>query len=325
MRVFRSIILLSFYSFLVIHTSAQNDPIIMDAGIGQVTSEIIFSYHSKYAPFPDSARKNGHDYNGQHFSYEGHYDDSTVQVFIPKNFTVKKPIEIFVWFHGWFNNIDSAGGFGLIEQFRDAGRNAIFIFPEGPKNAPDSYGGKLERPEMFALLINDLLNALALNKILPKDKQFSIKNCSITLAGHSGAYRVISKIIQYNKIDELLLFDAMYGGNDAFLKWIAESKQHRFIHIYTKDGGTFENTNLIMQQLKDSLKVAIASVTENELKKDDLRTGNPLFIFSENEHNEVITWNSNLYRFLHRWKKREPWPESRVMPEWLRKLSKAKN
>jgi hypothetical protein len=267
----------------------------------------------------------GHDYEGKHFSYEDHYDDSSVQILIPVNFTVKKPIELFVWFHGWYNNLDSAGGFGLTEQFRSAGRNAIFIFPEGPKNAPDSYGGKFEKPEMFALFINDFLQKLESIKVLPTTKHYTINDCSITLAGHSGAYRVISKIIQYNKIEELLLFDAMYGGNDAYLKWIAESKKHRFIQIYTKDGGTFENTNLIMQQLKDSLKVDIVSVTEKELKMDDLRSGKPLFIYSENGHNEVITWNSNLYRFLHRWKKGESWNESKEITNEIRSLMNWKN
>jgi hypothetical protein len=312
-------------SFFSISLEAQKESIIMSSEPGIRNSRIDLSFHSKYAPFPDSARMNGHDYEGKHFAYEDHYDDSTVQILIPKNFNPKKPLELFVWFHGWYNNIDSAGGFGLTEQFIDAGRNAIFIFPEGPKNAPDSYGGKLERPEMFALFINDLLNKLAFNKILPKDKQYSIQDCSITLAGHSGAYRVISKIIQYNKIDELLLFDAMYGGNDAYLKWIAESKKHRFIQIYTKDGGTFENTNLIMNQLKDSLKVDILSVTENDLKMDHLQSNKPLFIFSENGHNEVITWNSNLYRFLHRWKKGEQWDESKVITKEIRNLMNRNN
>jgi hypothetical protein len=320
MQLFKSIIGSIFCSLFVIHTFAQKESIIIISETGNGPHEKFFHYHSTYAPFPDSARMNGHDYEGKHFSYENHYDDSTVQVLIPSNFTAKKPIELFVWFHGWYNNLDSAGGFGLTEQFINAGRNAIFIFPEGPKNAPDSYGGKLERPEMFALFINDFLKQLVSINVLPKSKTYSINDCSVTLAGHSGAYRVISKIIQYNKIDELLLFDAMYGGNDAYLKWIAESKKHRFIQIYTKDGGTFENTHLIMQQLKDSLKVDIASVTEKELKRDDLRSGKPLFIFSESEHNWVITWNSNLYRFLHRWKKEEPWPESKEVTKEIRNL-----
>jgi hypothetical protein len=325
MRLIKSILGFSFCCLLVIETAAQKESIIVIQNTDKVPSEIFFDYHSKFAPFPDSARMHGHDYEGKHFTYEDHYDDSTVQILIPPNFTKDKPLELFVWFHGWYNNIDSAGGFGLTEQFRSAGRNAIFIFPEGPKNAPDSYGGKFERPEMFALFINDFLKKLEDIKVLPKNKQYSINDCSITLAGHSGAYRVISKIIQYNKIDELLLFDAMYGGNDAFLHWIAESKKHRFIQIYTKDGGTFENTNLIMRQLKDSLKVDFLSVSENELKMEHLQSNRPLFILSDNEHNEVITWNLNLYRFLHRWRKGEQWYESRIMPELLRNLKNMKN
>lgn len=313
------------FSMLSFHVAAQKDTIILVSESDIRKPETYFKIHSSYAPFPDSARLNGHDYEGKHFAYENHYDDSTIEVFIPQNFTVKKPIELFVWFHGWYNNIDSAGGFGLIEQFRSAGRNAIFIFPEGPKNAPDSYGGKLEKPEMFALFINDLLQKMERQNLLPRKSHFTIKDCSITLAGHSGAYRVISKIIQYNNIDELILFDAMYGGNDAYLKWIAENKKHRFIHIYTKDGGTFENTKMIMQQLKDSLNVAIESVNENELKMDDLKSNKPLFIFSESEHNWVITWNSNLYRFLHRWKKQEQWLESRPLTIEIKSLMNWRN
>jgi hypothetical protein len=208
-------------------------------------------------------------------------------------------LELVVWFHGWNNNIDSANAFfRLAEQFEASGRNAILIFPEGPKNAPDSYGGKFERPEMFALFIKDLLKQLEKYQVIPKKQHFTIKDCSISLAGHSGAYRVISKIIQYNPIQELILFDAMYGGNEAYLHWIAENDAHRFIHIYTKDGGTFENTHLIMNQLKDSLHVNYLSINESALNPFVLKNNNRFFIFSEKEHNEVITNNFNWYQFL---------------------------
>lgn len=262
--------------------------------------------HSRFAPFPDSARAKGHDYNGQHFDFENHYNDSSVNVYIPERFHPNKSIELVVWFHGWNNNIDSANPFyRLAEQFEASGRNALLIFPEGPKNAPDSYGGKFERPEMFALFINDLLKQMEAKKIIPKKQHITIKDCSISLAGHSGAYRIISKIIQYNTIDEVILFDAMYGGNDAYLNWIAASEQHRFINIYTKDGGTFDNSNLIMNQLKDSLHVNFLSVKETALKPAMLQSNNRLFIFSEKEHNEVITNNFNWYQFL----KFRKWPE----------------
>jgi hypothetical protein len=298
MRLIKTIIGLSICCIIVKGVEAQKKSILLESNLGKGTTEKNILTNSKYAPFPDSARMNGHDYEGQHFAFKDHYDDSTVKIFVPKNFTIKKPLELVIWFHGWYNNIDSAGTyFGLTEQFRLADRNAILIFPEGPKNAPDSYGGKLERPEMFALFVNDLLKQLEATKIIPKKKHYSIKDCSITLAGHSGAYRVISKIIQYNKIDELILFDAMYGGNDAYLHWIAESEHHRFIHIYTKDGGTFDNTHLIMKQLSDSLKINYSTINEMELSPAKLITNNRFFIFSEKGHNEVI--ENNWYLFLN--------------------------
>ena len=299
MQLIKNIAFISLCSFFVINSYAQISKDVAMVKNGKIAIGHFIYTSSTFAPFPDTARTKGHDYDGKHFDFKDHYNDSSVMIYVPQKFNLNKTLELFVWFHGWNNNIDSANSFyQLTDQFELSGRNAIFIFPEGPKNAPDSYGGKLERPEMFALFINDLLKKLEDLKYLPKKKQLSINDCSISLAGHSGAYRVISKIIQYNKIDELILFDAMYGGNEAFLQWISENNNHRFIHIYTKDGGTFDNTHLIMQQLKDSLKVNFNMLNENEVNGRILKSANRFFIYSDKEHNEVINNNFNLERFL---------------------------
>lgn len=299
MRIIQKIIALIFLISLVQSLNAQYESDITRIWSGNGFSSRWLETHSSFAPFPDSARTKGHLYNGQQFDFENHYNDSSVKVYIPERFNLNNKLELVVWFHGWNNNIDSADAFfRLSEQFEASGRNAILIFPEGPKNAPDSYGGKFERPEMFALFINDLLKQLEKYQVIPKKNHFTLKDCSINLAGHSGAYRVISKIIQYNPIQELILFDAMYGGNEAYLHWIAENDAHRFIHIYTKDGGTFENTHLIMNQLKDSLQVNYLSVNEKDLNPFVLQSNQRIFIFSEKEHNEVITHDFNWYQFL---------------------------
>lgn len=265
------------YCLFALQLQAQYESGLTTIKMGNGYESKILETHSRFAPFPDSARAKGHDYNGQHFDFEYHYNDSSVKVYVPERFQSNKPIELVVWFHGWNNNIDSANAFfRLSEQMEASGRNALLIFPEGPKNAPDSYGGKFEKPEMFALFINDLLKQMEQYKIIPKKRHITIKDCSISLAGHSGAYRIIAKTIQYNKIDEVILFDAMYGSNDAYLRWISASEQHRFIHIYTKDGGTFDNSNLIMKQLKDSLHVNFLSIKETELKPSLLQSTNCL-------------------------------------------------
>jgi hypothetical protein len=259
----------------------------------------LIRYHSAYSPFPDTARMHGHLYNKQVFDFTNHYNDSSVLVYVPTGFSKNKPFELVVWFHGWNNNIDTAAKeFKLIDQFEATGRNAILIFPEGPKNAPDSYGGKMENPGVFEYFVQELLVQLAQRNIISVKQSKHLNKYPITLAGHSGAYRVISKIIQYYPVKELLLFDALYGGNESYLAWLAASKKHRLVAIYTKDGGTFKNTQFIKNYMQDSLHLKPLSINENEVDAKTLMNQRYLFIYSDKAHNDVIANQHNWQRFL---------------------------
>jgi hypothetical protein len=255
-------------------------------------------FTSANAMFPDTARANGHDYNGKHYDVATNYSDSSVMIYVPPGFSPSKKINLVFWFHGWSNNIDSAcKQYQLLEQFDASERNAVFVFPEGPKNAPDSYGGKLEQPQVFQQLVKEVVNKLAENKLIKKNT-FQLSNYDISLAGHSGAYRVISRIINKTPVNEVILFDAMYGGNDAYLEWLSVP-EHRFINIYTKDGGTFDNSHWIMSKLTDSLHVPLVSLNEPEVTAEILRGNNKIFMFSSKAHNDVITSYRNWEKFLH--------------------------
>ncbi|MDB5211325.1 MAG: hypothetical protein JWQ30_2152 [Sediminibacterium sp.] len=259
----------------------------------------IIRFASANAMFPDTARAKGHDYNGKHYDAATNYSDSSVLIYVPKNFIVTNRINLVFWFHGWGNSIDSAvKQYQLLEQFDASARNAVFVFPEGPKNAPDSYGGKLEQPFVFQQLVREVGQKLYENRVIRAKRNYNqLDQYDITLAGHSGAYRVISRIVNKTPVNEVILFDAMYGGNDAYLEWLSVP-EHRFINIYTKDGGTFDNSHLIMKQLTDSLHVPMVSVNEEEINQDLLRSNNKVFMYSSKAHNEVITNNRNWERFL---------------------------
>ncbi len=267
---------------------------------------IIFSQNKKSyqfnainAMFPDTGRALGHQYQGKSYPASLHYNDASVLVHIPQDFKPSKPFELVFWFHGWYNNIDSATAyFRLLEQFDASGRNAIFVFPEGPKNAPDSYGGKLEQPGVFNALVQEVLLSLQRQKILKQKQMPLAADLAITLAGHSGAYRVISKIIAYANIDEVLLFDALYGGNDNYIKWMAANEKHRLINIYTKDGGTLDNSLLVAQELRNKWNLSPVLIDEKDLTNSNLIKDRILFIYSHQQHNEVIGYNNNLERFL---------------------------
>jgi hypothetical protein len=258
-----------------------------------------FQFQAKNAMFPDTARAAGHQYQGKQFPAALHYQDSSVLVHVPAHFKPSKPFELVFWFHGWYNNIDSATAyFRLLEQFEASGRNAIFVFPEGPRNAPDSYGGKLEQPGVFDALVQEVLASLQHQKILKQKQLPLVKDLEITLAGHSGAYRVISKIIAYAKIQEVFLFDALYGGNENYMKWMAASEKHRFINIYTKDGGTLDNSMLVAKELKTKWDLNPVLVDEKKLTNLQLLYSQILFIYSPLQHNEVVGFENNLQRYL---------------------------
>ena len=258
----------------------------------------IIRFTSSNTMFPDTARANGHDYSGKHYDAATHYSDSSVLIYIPKHFSPKKKVNYIFWFHGWGNNIDSAcKQYGLLDQFEASGRNAIFIFPEGPKNAPDSYGGKLEQPQVFQGLMKEVVEKLTENKVIKRIPVFQINEYDISLAGHSGAYRVISRIINKNPVKEVILFDAMYGQNELYIQWLSVP-EHRFVNIYTKDGGTYENSLFFVNKLTDSLHMPLVSVPEEEVNEKLLQRNNKVFIFSKQAHNDVILYSRNWERFL---------------------------
>ena len=128
--------------------------------------EVIISELSN-APFPHQKRVSGHTYNNKSYSFEEHYNDSTVLIFIPKGYKAETDNDFVIHFHGWYNNADSVlNQFKLIEQFSESGKNAILVVPQGPKNAPDSFGGKLEDENGFLRFMNDVTDLLYEKKIM---------------------------------------------------------------------------------------------------------------------------------------------------------------
>ncbi len=248
------------------------------------------------APFPHPERANGRLYNKQIFSAQGHYSDSSVAIFIPKGFKPTAKINIVVYFHGWNNNIDSAcAQFKLIEQFSESNKNALFVFPEGPKNSPDSFGGRLEEKDGLKNLVTDVIKFL---KQQQKIKTEKVGN--IILAGHSGAYRIISFCLMRGgltkNISDVILFDALYGETEKYSYWIDHYKG-RFINIYTDSGGTKNESESLMSDL-DGWKIPYLSKEEKDVLDHDLVKNRTIFIHSELSHNEVIGVKNQFCTFL---------------------------
>jgi hypothetical protein len=257
----------------------------------------VLRVNSNNTSFPDSARANGYTYDSSFYSVSEHYNDNSILLIIPRHLNKTGKIDLIFWFHGWHNNIDTAMKFYEIEkQFIESKRNAILVMAETAKNAPDSYGGKLENSGAFKALVTDIMVALKGHGIVNQKTEPG----NIVLAGHSGAYRIIAFILEKGKVpvEEVYLFDALYSETDKFMSWIQQDKEHHFVNWYTNHGGGTDEMSIeMMHQLgHDSLSYAL--IEEQSLNPINVKTNRILFVHSMREHNVIINRPDNLKLLL---------------------------
>ena len=255
-----------------------------------------FHFTSPHTSFPDTGRANGHVYDSVLYDAATHYSDSSVLVLVPPHFSPMKKVDIVFWFHGWRNNIDTAIVFyELAKQFIKSKPNAVLVMAETAKNSPDSYGGKLEQPGMFSLLVTDVLNQLKQRRVIPAKATPG----AIILAGHSGGYRVMAKILQNGNlpVHKVFLFDALYANESEYMNWIKQDDKNVFVNLYTDGGGTDKLTMEFMDQLKAG-NIPFLKKEETELTDDDIKNNRLIFIHSLHEHNDIINNPENFQRLL---------------------------
>jgi hypothetical protein len=254
--------------------------------------------HLDSAPFPHPERAQGREYKGQFYPAQVHYSDSTTAVFVPAGFRETGRIDFVVHFHGWRNNVAHVlEHYQLLEQFELSGRNAILVVPQGPRDAPDSFGGKLEDPGGFQRFMNDVLATLRDRSVLTnRDSALG----SVILSGHSGGYQVMASILDRGgltgQVSEVWLFDALYARADSFLAWL-QHQHGRLLDLYTDHGGTKEETERFMTSLK-RLGLDYIAGNESEMPPSKLRPRQPIFLHSELEHDAVMQGNRAFLRML---------------------------
>ena len=272
------------------------------------------------APFPHESRAAGHTYKGEFFPAAQHYSDSTVAFFIPKGFRPTLQADFVIHFHGWRNTVaGTLQGYQLIEQLVASGRNAILIVPEGPHNAPDSAGGKLEDVDGFKRFMAEVLVALQKYEVLKPEAAVG----KIILSGHSGGYQVISSIVAKggmgSQVREVWLFDALYAQSDLFLTW-SDQAQRRLLNIYTDGGGTKLRTEEMISALKQKNEPALTT-TDEAVRDPELQTNRFVFLHTDMSHNEVVAKRKTFQRFLETsclsLRLEKPGETSRLLPQSL--------
>ena len=249
------------------------------------------------APFPHSSRAEGHKYKEEFFPADKYYSDSTVAMFVPPGFADKGSVDFVIHFHGWRNTVTTTlEQFKLTEQFTDSACNAILIVPEGPRNAPDSSGGKLEDHDGFKRFMDEAVTTLRQRGVINTNSSVG----KIILSGHSGGYKVMSSIVENggltDQIGEVWLFDGLYAEGGKFLTW-SEKTKGRLLNIYTDGGGTKTRTEEMMAELK-KLGTNFLAATEVAATSIELTTNRFVFLHTDMTHNDVVAKRNTFQKFL---------------------------
>ena len=240
------------------------------------------------APYPHKSRENGFKGSKTTFGPE-HYQDSTVGIFIPNGFENSDGgnIDYIVHFHGHMNHVSNViTKYKLPQQMAAAKVKAILIVPQGPKDAADSGGGKLELERgAFQDFIRDVGHFLyAEGKV--KHKEPSVGR--IVLSTHSGGYKVTAAILDHGglvpHISDVLLLDSSYGSLPWFADWCKADPNHRLVSLYT-DHLADENKELM--GLLDEDGVKYRQLDEATLKDEELKPRGPVFIHTKGPHDQV--------------------------------------
>ena len=199
-------------------------------------------------------------------------DAGAVHVWVPPGYH-RDTAGTVVYVHGYYTDADGAWkDHGLARQFKASGQNAIFIVPDAPK-------GNGEEVRWPAL--TDLRKAVSRANI-------KLPDGPVVVMGHSGAFRTVMKWVDHKLVTQVILLDALYGGERAFDDFIDSGKradQHKLI-VIGSDTAT-ESKAFVKQYpfavARDKLPASIAGFKKRE------KTAKLLYIRSQYGHMQIVT------------------------------------
>ena len=239
----------------------------------------------KNSLFPHPSRISGHTYKGLRFNYAVNYSDSSAIVFLPRGYkTLNNVNNVIVHFHGWNNEVlNVMHNFNMLPQVYHSGKNVILILAQGPKNAMDSAGGKIEERNGLKRFILEILTTLK------EDNRITTNTIGqVIISAHNGGYRpailgLVNGGLEKN-IKELYLFDAFYDLTENIIPWLKLDKDNKLRSVYTES---------LAPEHRDFLKI----LYENGLRYNNVLTPETKIMlqFSRACHDCIVEDNFELW------------------------------
>lgn len=238
------------------------------------------------------------------------YFDPTVIVFVPDSFRPegsgrrrrhadrRGSVPLLVHFHGHRTSAERALlSHELREQLIDSKQNAILVVPQGPLMAADSACGKLETPHGLSRMLNEVLDTLAAEaaSILgPAGVSENDQLGTVCLSAHSGGYHAAAACLRHGgvEVNEVYLFDALYGEADTFRDWVIAGKgkllrqRHKLVSYYGAGTTQVFSQWLRAELAKADVRIAYEEV-EGTLTREEFSRGEAVFVRTQVSHGEV--------------------------------------
>ncbi|RLB53660.1 MAG: hypothetical protein DRJ42_11355 [Deltaproteobacteria bacterium] len=188
----------------------------------------------------------------------------------PAGFDPSRPFAIVVFLHGWTGCVralvegdevpctegDSPRqGWGLGRVHDAANANSIFVVPQLRYLARSGAAGRYREATTFRALLDA---ALRLAHDGDVDRAPSPdRAASIVLVAHSAGFETALAILEAGdlaeRIDSVLLLDALYRGSEGFAHWVASHETRRMLSLYTGDQSTYQESHRLARLVRGRL------------------------------------------------------------------------
>lgn len=250
------------------------------------------------------------------------HEDPTTLIFVPHHYVygyrrlnprtqgVESPagLDMVVHFHGHKTTARrSMEQLELREQLYESFQNAILVVPQGPVNAADSRFGKLDTPGGFERFLGNVRRVLQTPEVaralhpkarLPPQARVG----KVCVSAHSGGYKAAARAAEYGQfpIQEIYLFDALYGELGVFADWLEEDpappgrahwhRRRKLVSVYRE--GTVATRNRELQGHLDGRKIAYHVERAGQpLSRQTLQESAVIFVQTRARHSKITCRN----------------------------------
>ncbi len=216
------------------------------------------------------------------------YSDRQVLLHLPKGFDVRRPSLLIVFLHGHGARLadDVYLRQKVPAQLSASGVNAALVAPQLAVSAADSSAGRFWEPGAFARFLGEAAQHLAR---LHGDRRSvrSFASMPVVIVAYSGGYLATAWSVHHgglgNRLQGVVLFDALYGEVGTFADWITRQKSAFFISTYSR---STEGRNTQLQKVLAERHIAFTTALEPRLEP-----GNIAFLPAPEEahHKDFLT------------------------------------